>query len=37
MSDDFNTFIKQRASAFIKEIKTRLVIIATDSIDLTVN
>lgn len=32
-SDDFDTFIKKRASAFIEEIKTRLMVIRTDSID----
>ncbi len=31
--DDFDTFIKKRASAFIEELKTRLVVIGTDSID----
>ena len=35
-TDDFNTFVKKRASAFINEIKTRLVIIGTDSIDSTI-
>ncbi len=33
LSDDFDTFIKKRASAFIEELKTRLVVIGTDSID----
>ena len=32
-NDGFETFIKKRASAFIEEIKTRLVVIGTDSID----
>lgn len=35
-SDDFDTFIKKRASAFIEELKTRLVVIGTDSIDSTI-
>lgn len=32
-SDDFETFIKKRASAFIEEIKARLVVVETDAID----
>jgi hypothetical protein len=32
-ADDFDTFIKRRASAFIEELKTRLVGIETDSIN----
>lgn len=35
-NDDFDTFIKKRASAFVEEIKRRLVIIDTDSIDSTI-
>lgn len=35
-NDDFDTFIKKRASAFIEEIKTRLVPIGTDLIDSTI-
>ena len=34
--DDFDTFIKKRASAFIQEINTRLVPIVADSIDFTI-
>lgn len=34
--DDFNTFIKKRASAFIEEIKSRLVLVETDSLDSTI-
>ena len=36
MNDDFDSFIKNRASSFIEKIKSRLVIIKTDSIDSTV-
>ena len=36
MNDDFYTFIKQRASAFVKEIKARLVTIPSDAIDFTI-
>ncbi len=35
-NDDFDTFIKKRASAFIEEIKTRLVVIGTDAIDSSI-
>jgi hypothetical protein len=36
LSDDFDTFIRKRASAFIEEIKNRLIVIETDSIDSSV-
>ena len=36
LTDDFNTFIKQRASAFIEELRTRLVTIETDLIDSSI-
>lgn len=35
-TDDFYTFIKKRASAFIEEIKTRLMVIEADAIDATI-
>lgn len=35
-TDDFYTFIKKRAVAFIEEIKTRLMVIEADSIDATI-
>ncbi len=35
-ADDFNRFIQKRASAFIEEIKTRLVLISNDAIDSTI-
>jgi hypothetical protein len=37
MNDDFDIFIKKRASAFIEEIKIRLVVIPADSIDSTIS
>ena len=36
LTDDFNTFIQKRASAFIEEIKKRLVITEADAIDSTI-
>lgn len=35
-SDNFDIFIKKRASAFIEEINTRLIAIKTDSVDSTI-
>ena len=36
LSDNFELFTKKRASAFIEEIKSRLMLIKTDSIDSTI-
>jgi hypothetical protein len=36
LTDDFDAFVKKRAAAIIEEIKSRLILIQTDSIDSTI-